>query len=157
MNQKNQELLFVSSGEAEQPFEWSAGKHISKLLAEMRDHKRLIASKCPQCQKVLFPPRRVCGDCFVEMDELVPISGRGVIRCFTVLNFGFVDPNTGLQKPVPLASAYIQLDGTETMFLHALEETDFHKIKIGMRVEPVWGENRKGHVLDIRHFKIIDQ
>jgi hypothetical protein len=154
---KKKELLSVYSGEAEQPFEWSAGKYVSRFLMEMRDNKTLVGSKCPKCSKVLVPPRRVCGDCFVQMDEIVKLSGKGSLYSFTVVNFGFVDPDTGLKRPVPYTCAYITLDGTNCTYAHYLSETDPAKISIGMRVQPVWEENRRGHLLDIKHFEPIDE
>ncbi|MBU2547859.1 MAG: OB-fold domain-containing protein [Proteobacteria bacterium] len=153
---KKKELLSVYSGEAEQPFEWSAGKYVSRFLVEMRDNKRLVGCKCPKCKKVLVPPRRVCGECFVQMDEIVTLSGEGSLYSFTVLNFGFVDPDTGIQRPVPYTCANIALDGTDCTWAHYLEETDPAKIKIGMRLRPVWEENRRGHLLDIKHFVPVE-
>ena len=155
--EEKKELLYVYSGEAEQPFEWSAGKYVSRFLTEMRDGKTLVASKCPKCKKVMIPPRRVCGDCFVEMDEIVPLSGKGTIYSYTVLSFGFVDPDTGKQRPVPYTCSAINLDGTDCTYAHFLEETDPEKLHIGMRVEAVWEEDRKGHLLDIKHFKTIEE
>lgn len=156
MEQKKKPLT-IYSGEAEQPFEWSAGKYTSKFLVEMRDHKRLVGIRCPKCKKVFVPPRRVCGECFVTMDEIVELSGEGTVYSYSVLNFGFVDPDTGKQRPVPYTSAHIALDGTDNAFPHFLEETDPDKLRVGMRVEPVWEEERRGHLTDIRYFRTIEE
>lgn len=154
--EKKKELLTISSGEAEQPFEWSVGKHVSRFLTELRDHKRIVGIRCPQCKKVLVPPRNVCGECFVPLEEIVELNGKGTVVTFTVLNFGFVDPNTGKQKPVPYTWAFINLDGSESTFIHFLEETDPSKLRVGMRVQAVFEEEREGHLLDIRHFETIE-
>lgn len=151
-----EEPLFVSSGEAEQPFQWSAGKYISRFLVEMRDRRRIVGVRCPECKRVLVPPRRVCGECFVPMEEIVPVSDKGTVYAFTVLNFGFVDPDTGKQRPVPYTSVNIVLDGADNTFPHFLEETDPEKLRVGMRVQAVWEERRRGHLLDIRHFRTIE-
>ncbi|MFH1136234.1 MAG: Zn-ribbon domain-containing OB-fold protein [Pseudomonadota bacterium] len=148
-------LLSVGSGEAEQPFEWSIGKHGSKFLLELRDNKRLVGVRCPKCRKVYTPVRKVCGDCFTAMDEIVPLSGEGTVATFTVLNFGFVDPDTGRQKPVPYTWAFINLDGSDNSFIHFVEETDLEKLHIGMRVRAVFEEERRGTILDIKHFETI--
>ena len=155
MEQKS-ERLFITSGDAEQPFEWSIGKHASKFLLELRDNKRMVGIRCPQCKKVFVPPRKVCGECFVTMDEIVPLSGEGAINTYTVLNFGFVDPETGLQKPVPYTWAFIDLDGADNTFIHYVEETDLNKLHVGMRVRAVFEDNRSGRLLDIKHFETID-
>ena len=153
--EKTMELLTIHSGEAEQPFQWSVGKYGSKFLAEMRDNKRILGIRCPQCRWVYVPPRKVCGPCHVAMDELVELSDKGTVYCFTVLSFGFVDPDTGKERPVPYSYAYIQLDGADSRFPHFLEETDPSKLRVGLRVQAVFEENRKGHLLDIRHFRTI--
>ena len=89
------------------------------------------------------------------MDEIVPLSGKGSLITYTVLSFGFVDPDTGKQKPVPYTWAFIRLDGTDNTFVHYVLETDTEKLHVGMRVQAVFEEERKGHLLDIRHFETI--
>jgi hypothetical protein len=91
------------------------------------------------------------------MEDLVELSGKGTVETFTVLSFGFVDPDTGKQRPVPYTWASVNLDGSDNTFVHFLEETDIEKLKIGMRVQAVFEEQRKGHLLDIRHFETIDE
>ncbi len=152
---EKKELLTISSGDAEQPFRWSIGKYTSKFLCELRDHARIVGIRCPSCGKVYVPPRNVCGECFVPMDEIVPLSGEGAVVTYTVLSFGFVDPDTGRQKPVPYTWAFIRLDGTDNTFIHYVEETDPDKLHVGMRVRAVFEEERKGHLLDIRHFETV--
>jgi uncharacterized protein len=149
------ELLTFTSGDAEQPFEWSAGKYAGKFLSEIRDNRRILGIRCPECRKVFVPPRKVCGECFVAMEELVDVGPQGSIFCFTVLSFGFVDPDTGVQRPVPYTWAFIQLDGADNCLPHFVDVTDPARLRVGMRVEAVFEESRRGHLLDIRHFRVI--
>lgn len=153
------ELLAVHSGEAEQPFRWSIGRHTSRFLAELRDHQTIVGNRCPSCEKVMIPPRGVCGDCFVPMTDLVELSGQGTVLTYTVLAFGFVDPNTGRAKKVPYTWGFIQLDGADNTMIHYIEteETNPEKLRVGMRVEAVFEENRKGELLDIRHFRSLEE
>jgi hypothetical protein len=157
MEERKVELVKISSGEMEQPFRWSAGIYGSKFLAEIRDNKRFVGVKCPRCGKIYLPPRRVCGPCFTEMTELVPVSDEGTIVTFTVVSFGFVDPSTGKQKPVPYSYAAIQLDGADTYLLHYVDETDPGRIQVGARVRAVFEDDgkRMGSLLDIKHFELI--
>ncbi len=67
----------------------------------------------------------------------------------------FVDPDTGKERPVPYGYGYRLFDGADNTFPHFLEETDWKKIKIGQRVEAVFEEKRRGHLLDIKPFRII--
>lgn len=155
MNEEKNGFIARESGEAAQPFSWTAGVYGSKFLTELRDNKRFVGVKCPECGKVYVPPRRVCGPCYVELTELVPVSDEGEIVTYTVVSFGFVDPATGKQKPVPYGYAAIILDGSDTMLLHFVDETDPLKIRIGARVKAVFEEERAGSILDIRHFELI--
>lgn len=151
--EKQEELLFVESGQAEQPFEWSVGRHASRFLTELKKNKRLVGSRCPNCKKVLIPPRRVCGECFREMKEMVELGDEGTVTAFTVVSFGFVDPETGREKPVPYTWAFIRPDGADNTLAHFVNETDPAKLKPGMRVRAVFEEVRRGHILDIKHFQ----
>ncbi len=155
MSEQERERLAITSGDAEQPFEWSMGKHTSRFLAELRDNKRIVAIRCPSCQKVYVPPRGVCGECFVPTDEIVELSGKGSVGTFTILSFGFVDPSTGKEKAVPYTWGLINLDGADNTFIHYIEETDKDKVHVGMRVKAVFEEERQGALLDIRHFATI--
>ncbi len=154
-NKEKKELLAVSSGDASQPFNWSVGIYGSKFLQELRDNKKLFGIKCPTCGRVYVPPRKVCGRCYKAMDEIVQVSDEGVIEVCTIIQFGFVDPNTGVQRPVPYSYAYIKLDGADTLLPHFLDSTDPAKVKVGARVKAVFEDKRTGNLMDIRHFKVL--
>ena len=157
MNEEKKRLITLESGEMEQPFRWAAGVYGSKFLTELRDSKRFVGVKCPQCGKVYVPPRRVCGPCYVELTELVPVSDQGELITYTVVSFGFVDPSTGKQKPVPYGYAVIKLDGADTYLLHFVDETDPAKLKAGARVKAVFEEERTGSMLDIKYFELLER
>ncbi|MHB8781702.1 MAG: Zn-ribbon domain-containing OB-fold protein, partial [Candidatus Geothermincolia bacterium] len=149
-------FLNVESGaEAEQPFHYAAGSYGSVFINELRDNKKLMGIKCPNCGKVYVPPRRVCPPCFTEMTELVEVSSEGELYSFTVVSFGFLDPSTGREKAVPYTYAVFKLDGADNTFLHFLDETDHAKIKLGSRVKAVFEEERAGGLLDIKHFTLV--
>lgn len=154
--EKRKDLVVLESGEMEQPFKWAAGAYGSRFLTEIRDNRKFVGAKCPKCGKVYVPLRRVCGPCFQELTELVPVSDEGEIVTYTVVSFGFVDPSTGKQKPVPYGYAAIQLDGADTFLLHFVDETDPEKIKIGARVKAVFEDDgkRTGSLLDVKHFSL---
>ncbi len=151
------DLLVLSSGDQSQPFDWSVGRYGSKFLIALRDHKKILGIKCPSCGRILVPPRRVCGRCFAEMSEWVEVGPQGTLMAFTVLMFSFVDPDTGTERPVPYGYGYVRFDGADNTFPHFLDETDYRKIKIGSRVEPVFEEKRKGTLLDIKYFRILSE
>jgi uncharacterized OB-fold protein len=155
MFKKKYPLLTILSGTA-LPYNYSLGKYGGRLVMELKHNSRIVGIKCPKCSHVYVPPRRVCGRCFIEMDEFVEVSNRGILQSFTVVYFSFLDPETGKKRPVPYGYGRIKLDGADSDFLYFLEESDFKKLKIGVRVEAVYNENRIGSFKDIKYFKKVE-
>lgn len=153
---KQLEQLVIHSGEAEQPFQYAVGRYGSKFFMELRDNKRILGIRCPQCGKIYVPPRQVCGPCFARMEELVDVEPTGTLIACTILRFSFLDPATGKQKPVPYGYGFVRLDGSDNTFQHFIGLTDESKVKIGARVRAVFAEERKGDLTDIRHFEVIE-
>jgi uncharacterized OB-fold protein len=139
------------------PYEWSIGKYGSKFFQEIMENRRFVGIRCPKCGKVYVPPRRLCGPCFEELFELVTLSDTGVITAFSVVNYPFIDPDTGEQRPIPYTYGYIRIDGSDNIFSHIINETDVNRIRVGMRVRAVFKEREamQGNIQDIRYFDII--
>ncbi len=151
------ELLAVNSRtDVELIYDYSAGRFVSRFLVEMRDNKKIMGIKCPQCGKVYAPPKGVCDPCFAEMSEPVEVGPGGVIRNCTTLHAAFVDPETGVQRPVPYAFGNVQLDGSDSLLQNYLEADDPSKIKVGARVEIEFNEERTGNMRDIKRFRVVD-
>jgi uncharacterized OB-fold protein len=151
-----QEHIVIESGEKEQPFKYAIGMHGSKFFKELKERRVFLGVKCPKCNKVYVPPRRVCGECYVEMDNFVEVGPKGVIGTFTILRYAFIDPETGEQKPIPYGYGFIRLDGADTLFQHYINIEDEKKVKVGARVEPVFSKVRKGTIKDIQYFRVVD-
>lgn len=148
------ELLTHESGHLEYDFKWRLGPYWSRFLAEMRDNEKFMAVKCPECGKVYFPPRQVCGACFAEMNEWVEVGPEGELKGFTIVRFPYIDPNVGTLVPTPLTDVFVRLDGADTNFMHHLKETEEEEIEVGMRVTPVWADKpRPTTVHALKHFE----
>ena len=154
---KNKEKPFEIKWKTDLPYRYSIGKLSVKFFEELKENKKLFGSRCPKCGKVHFPPRAVCADCLVEMtvNNMVELYNRGTLYGYTVVNYPFVDPNTGGMRPFPYGYALFKLDGADTFTMHFIDEKDVTKLKVGMRVEAVFKEERKGSLEDIPYFKII--
>lgn len=139
------------------PYEWSIGLYGSKFFQEIKQNRRFVGIRCDGCGKVYVPPRRVCGPCFQELTELVALSDTGVITAFSVVNYPFIDPNTGAQRPIPYTYGYIKLDGADNIFSHIINETDLSKIKVGMKVRAIFKDTAEmqGNIQDIKYFDIV--
>jgi uncharacterized OB-fold protein len=121
------------------------------------ENRRFVGIRCPQCGKVYVPPRRLCGPCFEELFELVTLSDTGIITAFSVVNYPFIDPDTGEQRSIPYTYGYIRIDGSDNIFSHIINETDVNRIRVGMRVRAVFKEREamQGNIQDIRYFDIM--
>src|SRR5262249_44475085 len=112
---------------------------------------------CPACALTLVPPRAFCTGCHKRMEEFVEVGPGGLLDTFSVINFGFIDPFTGVERPVPYGYGIIKLDNCSNVLPHFLDVSDAQKLAVGQRVEAVFepAENRKGVLTDIKHFRVI--
>jgi len=156
-NDVKQELI-VSRQVIAIPQRFATGPVMGYFLEELRDHKRIMANRCPKCGRHHVPPREVCAVCRVEADQWEEVGPEGVIRHFDIVYYASPDPLSGETRAVPYTLCWIELDGTEggAHFWHFLNETDPKKVRAGRRVRPVFSEERTGTTSDIKHFEIIE-
>jgi uncharacterized OB-fold protein len=154
---KGQEKVFEIKWKTNLPYKYSIGKLAVKFFEELKENKKILGSKCPKCEKVHFPPRAVCADCFIKMEieDMVELAPKGTLEGFTVVNYPFTDPSTGGIRPFPYGYALFKLDGADTYTMHFINETDVSKMKVGQRVEAVFKQEREGNMGDIPYFQII--
>lgn len=130
-----------------------AGKVGSPFYIALRDRKKISGIKCTKCNKVYFPPRSTCGVCFSALTEndMLEIGPAGKVETYTRVTYSEpVHP-----RKAPFIYAVIKLDGADTGMAHFLDEVKYEDIRIGMKVEPVFAEERKGNILDIKYFKPV--
>ena len=60
-----------------------------------------------------------------------------------------------LSKKAPVIFGLIKLDGADTALLHMIGEVDPGKVKIGIRLEAKFSDDRKGGILDIEYFRPV--
>jgi uncharacterized OB-fold protein len=137
-------------------YRYALGAYASRFFQELKDHGRLVGIRCPECERVYIPPRPVCGICFAETSDWVPVSDEGVLVGATVVRLPFIDPMTGERRPVPYGMGIIRLDGASTAMYHFVDETDDAKLKVGRRVKARIRANREGNMRDIECFELVD-
>lgn len=143
------------SYKADLVYRYSAGKAASRFLVDLRDNKKIMATRCQKCGTTYIPPRSVCGQCFVTLNEWVEVGPQGTLTRFTVVQFPFWDPISGSQRAVPYVLGFIHLDGADLPLQHYLEKSDSGDLKVGARVEPVFKTERFGTLADIEYFRIV--
>jgi hypothetical protein len=106
---------------------------------------------------VLVPPRSFCERCFVAADEWVPLQDRGTLDTFTIIYEQFLG-----MPPPPYCVGLIKLEGADTSLMHYVSGVDMsdlekakQNIRVGMKLQAVWKEEREGRISDILYFKPV--
>lgn len=126
-----------------------AGSVRSRFLVELRNNKKIMGTRCPQCNRVYVPARSTCLICFSQLDEWVEVNDRGIVMTYTIV----YQEEPPYPLPSPFAYGIIKLDGSDTGLVHILGEIEPENIKIGMQVKAVFKEKREGSILDIKYFR----
>ncbi len=127
----------------------AAGQTGSEFFRGLRD-KRLSGRRCPECRRVLMPPRAFCDRCFVATGEWVPVAPEGVLEAFTVVAQKF----TGLPDP-PYALAYGRLRDADTAMVNYLRGLDLsdlpsavRRLAVGLPIRVVFVDRPEGRMSD---------
>jgi uncharacterized OB-fold protein len=136
-------------------YSYAAGSFGSRFITELRDNAKLFGTRCTSCGRVLVPPRPICGICAARTGEWVEVGPGGVVTGWTVVEVPFIDPMTGVQRPIPYGFAFVKLHGADTNVYHFLEEERHDHIWIGMEVEAVFRDERDGTLADIEFFRTV--
>jgi uncharacterized OB-fold protein len=120
---------------------------ISRFFREIRDHGRLMGTRCERCDFVYLPPRLHCSRCYGET-SWVPAGSAGTIKSCTTVHYAA----SSFQRNTPYICAYIQIDGADTRLLHNVM-ADPLTVGTGTRVKAVFKdrESRVGNISDF-HF-----
>ena len=116
---------------------------LSKFFREIRDNRKLFATKCKKCGRVSMPPRPFCSFCYGDI-EWKALTGKGTVETFTMQHFS----NSEFVSKVPFLVACIKLDGTEGLVVNNVEMDDVKKAHMGMRVKIQFREVRLGMITD---------
>jgi uncharacterized OB-fold protein len=141
--------VWIYHGQIYIPNEYSAGAVGSRFLIALRDKRKILGTKCTTCNRVYVPARSICKDCYGQLDEWVEVSTKGTLLTYTVCQM----PNPVQPADIPIIYGIVQLDGADTGFVHMLGEVDPEQLRIGMRVQAVFKEEREASILDVRYFK----
>jgi len=132
------------------PYHYVAGDSRTRYLLALKD-KKILGSRCSKTGKVFVPPLVASPESFAPCDELVELTGRGVITTFCIVNI----PVIGRAVELPYVAASVALDGADISIYALIQECRPEDVRMGMRVEAVWkpdGE-RQGDHEDIQYFR----
>ena len=130
----------------------AAGDKFFKHLMQM---DTFLATKCSKCNKVLFPPRLYCEDCYQEItdDDWAEVPSAGTIRLFTVV---MLDAH-GEKLSNPKVIALIDIDKTDGAMLGVIKTADNNKDLSGIKVKAILKpqETREGTIKYILYWEEI--
>ncbi|MBN2284344.1 MAG: SCP2 sterol-binding domain-containing protein [Deltaproteobacteria bacterium] len=136
---------------------YATGPIVGKWFSGLKE-KKFIASKCPNCGKLMVPPREICAQCRVRATEFVEVGPEATVTLIDVVYYASPDPLTGKIRKTPYTALFMVFDGgsRDESFAHDLNPRDIDRIKPGMKVRPVWAEKRTGTYKDLLYFEIAD-
>ena len=119
--------------------------------------KKIIGNVCPKCKGLHIPAKPYCEMCLEAPTKWVETDGIATLLSYTVTYVKFL----GLPEP-PHITGIIKVGDSTTNFLHFISGVPFEdprdlekNLKIGMKLRPVWKEERVGDMFDIAHFKPV--
>ena len=134
----------------EYPFKRTTGPVIGAFLTGLREQV-LVGSKAAD-GRVIVPPAEFDPVTGEDLTELVEVGPAGTIATWAWV----VVPHEKHPLDEPFAWALITLDGADTPMLGAVAAPSMDAVATGRRVEPVWADEREGHISDIAHWTLIE-
>lgn len=111
---------------------------VPKYWRRISTYYRLVAKRCSNCGRTLFPPRPVCPYCRSSKLDEVELSKDGVLEEFTIIRTA----PSGFEYYTPYVIGVVRLsDGTRV--LAQLVDVDLSKLKPGLPVEAVFRKVRE--------------
>ncbi len=95
---------------------------------------RLVGTKCHDCGEVTFGTYYSCANCASENVERIPLSDKGVLWSYTIINHRPAEPYMGPKDPfIPFGEGLVEVP--EGVRIVSVLDCDLEKIHIGMELE----------------------
>lgn len=125
--------------------------HLKPFMDKLKE-KKLVANQCSGCNRVFFPPRLVCGQCFVVPDKWVDIRDTASVATYAI---AFLKDETGKVQERPMV--LVHHDGADTCSIAELrEDIEVKDTYVGMPIKAHWKEERSGGLMDIEYYELIE-
>jgi uncharacterized OB-fold protein len=130
----------------EYPFKRTTGPVVGAFLTGLRE-RVLVGSRAAD-GRVIVPPAEFDPVSGEDLTEIVEVGPAGHITTWAWV----MVPHAKHPLDRPFAWALITPDGADTSMLGAVDAGSIDAMSTGMRVEPVWADEREGHINDITHW-----
>lgn len=134
---------------------WAAGEAISRFLHGLKEGQ-LLGRRCDECERVLFPPRMFCEECFRDTDDWVELPDTGTVETYSI---SYLDTDANrIEEPILVGVVSIDGAAEHHGMMHYFGGMDKDDIEIGMKVKAKWkpADEREGSVRDILHWAPLD-
>jgi len=135
-------------------YDYSPGKARTRFLRGL-EQRKILGERCPSTGEVYVPPTGVAPVSGLLTTEQVEVGPKATITSFCVVHIGF-----GVNAPpTPFVSALFLPDGASVSLYGTVGGIDYDKVRIGMRVEPVWVDDDQLTTSseNIRYWQPIDE
>ncbi|MET9626516.1 OB-fold domain-containing protein [Lentzea sp. NPDC006480] len=129
----------------------STGPTLGRFLTDLR--RRKVTGIRGSDGRVHVPPLEYDPVTAERLTEFVGVASTGVVRGWSWIPA----PLEGQPLDRPFAWALIQLDGSDTSLLHAVDAGTPDAIATGARVRVRWRAERVGAITDIECFELSDE
>lgn len=126
------------------------GETVGSFLDGLKE-RRLLATRCPKCDRTLFPAQSFCDACHEKTDGWVEVQKSGTLEMFTIV----VEAFPGMLVDPPYVLAYVTPDGADTAavgYLRGLDLSDPRaaaaQLSTGMEVAIVFSDSPEGKATD---------
>jgi hypothetical protein len=142
-------------GDMQADYFYPSGIAGDKFFKHLMRNNSFLATQCPKCNKILFPARHYCEDCFEEIPDAnwKEVPATGIIKLFTVAKLNA----HGKKLTDPKIVAFIGIDQTDGAMLGIVKTDEFDKDLNGARVKAIFKpiEQREGTLKDIIHWQLV--
>lgn len=142
-------------GDMQADYFYSNGVAGDRFFKNLMEKGTFLATECPKCSKVLFPPRMYCEDCFCGIPEenWLEFPAQGSIWLHTT---AFMD-NHGEKLEEPIVLAMVEIEGTDGTLLARIKTDLINEDLCGIPVKAVLRpkKEREGTLKDIVYFELI--
>lgn len=116
-------------------YTFTAARSTTTFLRAIAE-RRILGTRCPECERVYVPVRGVCPTDAVPMTEEVEVSDTGIVTTFCVVNVQFY----GQAVEVPYVCATVLLDGADMGLFGMVGGMPADRVRMGMRVRAHWAD-----------------
>ena len=146
-------IVVANKGFVRAEFSFWVGQYMDKFY-DAFENKKIIGNKCPECEKVFVPPRKICGECnkIIKLEKnWVDLPNTGRLLNYTITYYRVSD-RAGRKTKNPQSIGIVQIDGSNTAIISRLLKISPEELEIGMKVKIEWEEKPQGNPSDIKGF-----